>query len=922
MNFNEVCVLVVLAVCCFVANVLHGLTGCGSILVLHALWQTAVTFSPDVLHGTKAFGDENVKSIAEFSYVLTFFIQVVLTALLFFDERRKRAQQQEQGVPLTPSELNGVLLLAFIPCSFIGAAVGVYTMPSIRENGSRIILGGSSLFFALTFLSLYQMKYLEKKKTEDVIRDDLMLMRIQSEVQRHVIIQYMEDQKRRKARKERRRRHRAQRLQAKKAEKLRRRELRMKALAAYANANGATPDAAAALAAAGGSSASQSAAAAATGNYPALCASAPTPSSLVVVPPGDAVDGGVVVQMPELEGAPLEPNLALRSSSAGTDPLMSSRTSRTLGVHGASHMSSPHAHMISEVRLPQSVLDAASEQQQREDANPLDAEGNPKSSWQRRHHLHRLWIKEVDVQTYIRTRLAEMSRHADSPDEEVAHEARLAAWTLRAMEGHEGDPDVVSPYTPSPHERFLRSRSGDDGDNASSSSSSSSSSSGPTGDSASDTDLEGSTVTSATASTNPPFTSGGSSHAASRQSREGAEGGGGGFGDTPNPHAARTVRFDSSAEATRERAELHKKWKALLANSAAAATKSGSSNSSLDLSKSIAMAAAAAPRRVVMGHSEVLNIGLREAQQQQLKSLQELNSSEYKREHHHHRLVHFMRMDGGVVMSAMVSSFFSGLFGSYTGVADPPLMIFALAMDISVPELRINYAVSSIVPAALRAVVGIADGFANTSLFVYYLVSVLFAWGGVAFGLHISHHNVVTHTTFMIATVVTLLLVAFLMLVPINEAFMRLVATAGCFIVVAYAIFRQQKKPEHHRPPAPPNTPATAAEVAAFDLYWRQHSRRQQALMDYEVDGSAAVSMTSNTSTRMEESVRSGTTTTASVPPTPRPRPLWQRQRETEESFAKARGAALAREDLPMRAHEEDEEELITVIPVKATSHV
>jgi Ca2+/Na+ antiporter len=875
MNYNEVGVLLVLAVCCFVANVLHGLTGCGSILVLHALWQTAVTLTPEVLHNTAAFGEENVKSIAEFSYVLTFFIQIVLTSLLFFDERQKRIQQQRQGVPATPSELNGVLLLAFIPCSFVGAAVGLYTMSLIHENGSRIILGGSSLFFALTFLSLYQMKYLERKKTEDVIRDDLMLMRIQSEVQRHVILQYMEAQKRRRMRKERRHRHRAQRLQAKKDDKARRRALRLKTLAITDSTNV--------------SSSPSAAAAAATMN-----GEASTP--LVIVPPGEKLEGGIAGSMSELERAPLELNVSLQSPShirpqqhslAAAEPLTSIRTNRPLEVHGSSHVSSPDAHMISDVHLPASLISGGV-------VDDAYAAGQFANQLRRRHHYHRFWVNPIDVQTYIRVRLAEISRNVDSPSEEVAHEAQLAAWTLRAMGGLEADADVISPYPASPARQ---------GANSSISSSSTSTS----GD-------DDSTITSTTASAHPPYAP------AKHDSKVSQAGTDSELGASRNPHA-RTVRFDTSAEATAEREELHKKWKVLLGKGN---DKDG--DESIDLSKSIAMAAATAPRRVVMGHTEILNIGLREAQQQQLKSLKELNSSEYSREHHRRRIVHFIRMDGGVVMSAMVSSFFSGLLGSYTGVADPPLMIFVLAMGISVPELRINYAVSSIIPAALRAVVGIADGFANKSLFVYYLVSVLFAWGGVAFGLHISHHTAVTHITFMIATVAILLLVAFLMLVPFDEVLLRLGATAACFIVVAFAIFRQQKKPEHRRPPAPPNTPATAAEVEAFEQYWRLHSRKQQALVDYENDGSA-VSMNSNNSALLEESVRSGTSSgitgirsgSARVPPTPGMRSLPKQQ--TEASL-RARSARLETEDLPARARQDDAEELITIVPVKAITRV
>lgn len=854
MNLNEVAVLLVLAVCCFVANVLHGLTGCGSILVLQALWQTAVTFAPGALHNSKAFADENVKDIAQFSYVLTFFIQVVLTGLLFFDERRKRARQVEQGVPTTPSGLNGVLLLAFIPCSFVGAAIGVYTMPSIRENGARIILGGSSLFFALTFLSLYQMKYLEKKKTEDVIRDDLMLMRIQSEMQRDVILQYVKDKKRRKVRKERRRRHRAQRRLAKKA---RRRELRAKALAEKRASGGSSNSGSSAVAAADGG--------------------ADGVSPQVVVP---TVEGREreAVPTPKLEGAPLEasraemnPNRLQQRKTSLADMLTGSRTNRPLGVHGSSCLTSPNAQMISDIHLPASVTGDV------DGAYPVDYLKSPG------HRHHRIWIKDVDVQTYIRRRLGEISRHVDSPEEELAHQARLAAWTLRAMRGHSGGSDLLSPTSTSPADDNRISLGG------------SSTSSDNSGTEASD-----STSTSTTAST--------ARRTSDKEGKEASPTSANSEVGVPQDPLARTVRFDSSAEAAAEREELHKKWKQLLGKD---------SSESMDLSKSIAMAAATAPRRVVMGHAEILNIGLREAQQQQLKSLQELNAVAYTRdEHRHHRILHFMRMDGGVVMSAMVSSFFSGLLGSYTGVADPPLMIFALAMDISVPELRINYAVSSIVPAALRAVVGIADGFANTSLFLYYLVSVLFAWGGVAFGLHISHLNAITHSTFMIATLATLTLVAFLMLVPIERAFIRLVATAAGFVIVALAVFRQQKKPEHRRPPAPPNTPATAAEVEAFEQYWRQHSRRQRAFVDYENEGSAFSIDSSGCSSSAVLAANVSPTSVSCLPP------QQPQQKKTKSAPASGSGT-LESEDLPVRSRlGNDEEELITIVPVKATSHV
>lgn len=848
MAFNEVCVLFALAVCSFVANVLHGLTGCGSILVLQALWQTAVTIAPDVMHSTKAFGIDNVKSVAEFSYVLTFFIQSVHSGLLFYDERRKRAHQLEQGMLPSPSQLNGVLLLAFIPCSFVGAALGMYTMPLIRESGARIILGGSSLFFALTFLSLYQMKFLERKKTEDVIRDDLMLMRIQSDVQRHVIVQYMEDERRRKARRERRRRHRRQRKEARRAERLHRRELRMRSLAASATSGMS-----------GG------------GSNPAAAA-----SPLVVVPAVERREEGAVA-MAELEGAPLEPNVAPATSSpfhpqrrtaSLPEVYTSPRTSRPLGVHGSSQHTASHAQMMGDVHLPDSVLSGGSD----------NADGTPNAFAHRRHHLHRLWIKDVDVQSFVRQRLAEISRAVDDEDEEVARDAKVAAWTLQAMEGHDGEGGgLLSPA--------------DGGRRGSSTSSSSVSGDG------SDTELDESTVTS-------------SSRAGGLVSHDGA---GSEAGDGREP-PTRAVRFDASAD---EREALHRKWKQLLGKQ----TKDGDEGS-VDLSKSIAMAAAAAPRRVVMGHSEVLNIGLREAQQQQLKNLHGLASGEHDAGSHHHRLVHFVRMDGGVVMSAMVSSFFSGLFGSYTGVAHPPLTIFALAMDISVSELRVNYAVSSIVPAALRAVVGIADGFANTALFKFYLVAILFAWGGVGFGLYISNRNAVSQATFMVAILSTLLLVSFLMVVPMREVVLRCIATAVCLVAVVYAILQQQKPREHRRPPAPPNTPATAAEVEAFELYWRQHSRRQRAMMDYENDGSV-VSMTSTTTAGMEESGRSMNSSSTGGMPAASVPPAAGKKRQTAAAAA-ARGATLPQrerlelEDLPVRAREDASEELITIVPVKA----
>lgn len=843
MLFNEVCVLLVLAACCFIANVLHGLTGCGSILALQALWQTAVTIAPDVMHSTEAFNAGNVKSIAEFSYVLTFFIQLVLTGLLFFDERRKRAQQREHGLPPAPSELNGVLLLAFIPCSFAGAAVGLYTMPHIHENGARIILGGSSLFFALTFLSLYQMKYLEKKKTEDVIRDDLMLMRIQSEVQRHVILQYMEDQRRRKARKERRRRHRAQRRLARKAEKAHRREVRLKALTAKGSST----------------------------------------SPLVVVPVGEGRDENDA-SVAELEGAPLEPNVAAtiphhaqqQRTGSLSDVHGLARLHRPLEVHGSSQGVASHGQMMGDVHLPDSVI-----------GDSDDRDDHPGTPRRRRHHLQRFWIKGVDVQTFVRQRLAEISRHVDSANEEVAREATLAAWTLQAMEGHDSKSTALTPAA-SPTEG--------DGNSASRSSSS---------NDGSDTEADESTVTSTTLSTgHHSHTSTSSSSSAKGRGKASHRSSGSESGEAHDAHA-RTVRFDSTADPAidlGEREELHTKWKLLHGKS----EKDG--GESIDLSRSIARAAATAPRRVILGHSELLNIGLREAQQQQLKNLQELNANEHRRDGHRHRLVHFIRMDGGVVVSAMVSSFFSGLLGSYTGVAHPPLTIFALAMDISVPELRIHYAVSSVVPAGLRAVIGIVDGFANKSVFVYYLVAVLFAWGGVAFGLHISHRNAVSQATFMVAILTTLLLVAFLMVVPVHETITRVAATVVCLVIVVGAIFRQQKKPEHRRPPAPPNTPATVAEVEAFELYWRQHSRRQRAIVEYENEGSV-VSMRSSTSTTR-------TPSSASVPPTPGTRRRQHLQHPHDSRVA--RRSTLEAEDVPVRSREDAEEELITIVPVKA----
>ncbi|KPI85022.1 hypothetical protein ABL78_5931 [Leptomonas seymouri] len=832
MNFNETCVLLVLAVCCFVANVLHGLTGCGSILVLHALWQTAITLAPDILHGTQAFGNDSVKGIAEFSYVLTFFIQVVLTGLLFYDVRRKRAQQLEQGVPPDPSELNGVLLFAFITWSFIGATVGVYTMPLIHENGSRVILGGSSLFFALTFLSLYQMKYLERKKTEDVIRDDLMLMRIHSGVQRRVILQYMKDQKRRKKHKERRRRHRAQRRLAKKAEKMRRQELFTKALMANSNDS--------------------------------------------------------MMPAPELEGAPLEPhcappspNPAHRRGSATSDSAMSSRTNRTLEVHGASHLTSPDAHFVSDVHLPKSV--ASKDEYHRAHY--------PSSSGRRSYHRQRVWIKEIDVQTYIRQRLSEISRNVDSPSEEIAHEAQLAAWTLRAMEGHEKYLDSISPCMDS---------SADDEQNNSSQSNT------ITGDISSTEDDD---TTDATAYSDTTRCTSPTAERAPPPVGPGSE-----AKDTCSPQAC-TARFDGDAKAAAERKEQHKKWQACLGKAM-----QDDAGESIDLTKSIAMAAATAPRRVIMGHTEVLNIGLREVQQQQLKTLQELSSNKYARSRQRHRLVYFMRMDGGVVMSASVSSFFSGFLGSYTGVADPPLIIFALAMNISIPELRINYAVSSIVPAAMRAVVGITNDFANKSLLVYYIVSVLFAWGGVAFGLYISHRHTVTHPTFMASTLAILFLVAFLMLVPISEAFLRLVATAACFIIVTLAIFRQQRMPEHHRPPAPPNTPATAAEVEAFEQYWRQHGR-QKTFDDYANSGSAFFKRSHSSAVLLDDAQSESSAHTAGASASVSPAsdtPLYRLQRGLEPS--QARRTAPQSEDIPIRWRAAEAEELITIVPVNATS--
>ncbi|KAK7197881.1 hypothetical protein NESM_000742400 [Novymonas esmeraldas] len=702
MKSNEVWVLAALATCSFVANVLHGLTGCGSVLVLHALWQAAITVAPNVLDTGDTFGKENVRGIARFSYVLTFFIQLVLTGLLLVDERRKRALRVAHGAPPAPTELNGVLLLAFIPCSLVGAIVGVCTMGLLEENGLRIILGASSLFFSLTLLALYQMKHLEKKKTEDVIRDDLMLMRIQSEVQRQVILQYMEDQKRERERRERRRRHRAHRRAAKKAQRVR-------------------------------------------------CSARHGRDEMA----GDSCDVAAGHGGPE---ALLPPVAAAKGTPW-----------RELEVHGApSH--SPAAQLVAAVSLPTT----------------------PTSSGrgQRRHggRLQRYWIREPSVHEYVCRRLAEISQNVHPTSATEAREAHLAAWTLRAMEG-----GAVSGGRPHGTGGVI-SR----GDRASlpPSSSGSSSSSGD-GGSASDEDESASVTTATTTDT------------VTKEHRD-----------------TRMVRINTTVVVVPPPAAVtsdvqRSRWGGIPGG------RGGGEDDNIDLTKSIAVAAASQPRRVVMGHAEVLNIGLREAQQHQLHDMQHLSASEYAAEHRHH-IISFERMDGGVVAAAIVSSFFSGLLGSYTGVSSPPLTIFALAMNISSSVFRMNYAVSSIVPAALRAAVGIADGFANKDLLVHYTVSVLLGWGGLACGIHLSNSSAVSPLVFVVTTLTTMLLVAALMLVPAADVLTRIAATGVAICIVAAIVLRQQQAPEHHRPPAPPNTPSTAAEVEAFQDYWERQRRRQR----------------------------------------------------------------------------------------------
>lgn len=735
MDFNEACVLIVLAFCSFIANVLQGLTGCGSILVLHVLWQLAITIAPSTLHNTSVFGEEDVKGIALFSYVLTFFIQSVLSALLFYQEHRIAKVQKLNGVSTTPSQLNGTLLVAFAVSSLTGAFVGLKTMHNIYENGLRIVLGASSLFFALTFLSLYRIKHTERKKIEDVIKEDLILMRVDRTVQSYVAQEALEARRKKQERRRRRR-------QARRAKKQNgKRQICTSASPAHPLAPNVS------------------------NRSKELTILSPSSSSSSSHPASTTATGSAAVAE----------NATMKACVSPKKPA-SNASKRQLDVY--------------HVELPSVVPGVHTTSS---DVHLLDRH---LSSFQRRHRLHHRRCPhhyDMDMNYYVRCRLGELRDQVS--DESTAAERRegqLAASTLRAM--------VVQnvPQGDMANEKRVYSTT----------TTSSSSDDGNDDGSANDTEQVPIGV--------------GMNHALATS-----------FAKLPTSPLTCLIRRKSATAVD-------------VAVTGSFTSVNGAVTPSLqrlNLSTAVQL-----PQLAVTVHSEEVNIGLREVQQQQLAAL-----------HHRSRkrLVHFIRMDGGVVVAAAFSAFFSGLLGSFTGVSDTPMSIFALAMDINSSVFRMNYAASSILPATLRLLVGISDDFVELELWPYYTVSILFGWLGVAAGLYVGHGNAISDMAFMTSVLPTMLLISFLMLVPIADRFIRVAATLVVMAVVAAVIYREQRPPDRRRPPAPPNTPSTAAEEAALRQFWQEfQSAHQQKLNDYEDDGSI-VSMTPNRSGGLKpESVR------------------------------------------------------------------
>jgi uncharacterized membrane protein YfcA len=137
-----------------------------------------------------------------------------------------------------------------------------------------------------------------------------------------------------------------------------------------------------------------------------------------------------------------------------------------------------------------------------------------------------------------------------------------------------------------------------------------------------------------------------------------------------------------------------------------------------------------------------------------------------------------------------ISSCFSGIMGSLTGVGGPPFIIFMLVMNVPSQITRMNYPAAGYPVAVVRFVMGIYSGLIQWERVYFYLASLAGGGIGLAIGLRIG--RIIGPTTYSILVFCLLMLAAAVMIT--SSPSVLLVLVAACLGVVVFAHYREKRR--------------------------------------------------------------------------------------------------------------------------------
>ncbi|CAD2217677.1 hypothetical protein ADEAN_000515700 [Angomonas deanei] len=212
MKGTDVIVMLLLGLFTFNASTFQTFCGFGGVLLIHIQWQLFVMYNitttvdiPDPAAGVNAtrpveasifhltvLGPQDVHSVVFVSYICNFFTQLLLGIWFYYQDYQYCLRQSAKWEELLPdtehaknsnenknyyrnfSAFNMRLTVFMTVPLMVGCFIGLLTINYITEMALTYILFSSCIFFVLTFISLWMMQALERKRIEDVIKEDLL----------------------------------------------------------------------------------------------------------------------------------------------------------------------------------------------------------------------------------------------------------------------------------------------------------------------------------------------------------------------------------------------------------------------------------------------------------------------------------------------------------------------------------------------------------------------------------------------------------------------------------------------------------------------------------------------------------------------------------------------------------------------------